>query len=185
MNLNEKDVADILKRENAYCYITINIESDDLVMDLWKQSSDFGEFKEELLKHDYYDFKTWEGKSMFAYFSKKDKKHRQRILDCFDNRCFDVNSKKGRLIIRNSKKYTDWIKCNEEPSYHNGEIKVAVFEKGEIDRDYFFDMMRGLSGTGFLKGKTDICDCNENIIKSIEGTYMTFLYQDIVAFVEV
>lgn len=25
MNLNEKDVADILKRENAYCYITINI----------------------------------------------------------------------------------------------------------------------------------------------------------------
>ena len=56
MNLNEKDVADILKRENAYCYITINIESDDLVMDLWKQSSDFGEFKEELLKHDYYNF---------------------------------------------------------------------------------------------------------------------------------
>ena len=190
-----EDIMDIMNQENFHNATMVKFreksendefevfDEDMLVKKIWNQSVDFNQFKEEMLKLEYYDFENWEERNIFGQLSEKTDNHRDRLLNFFGDRCFDVNSKKGRLIIRNSKKYTDWIKCNEIPSYHNGKIKVAVFEKGEIDDDYFFDMMRGLSGTGFLKGKTDICDCNENIIKSIEGNYMAFLYQDIVAFV--
>lgn len=192
-----EDIMDIMNQENFHNATMVKFreksendefeifDEDMLAKKIWNQSVDFNQFKEEMLKHEYYDLETWEERNIFGQLSQKTDNHRDRLLNFFGDRCFDVNSKKRRLFIKNSKKYTDWIKCNEAPSYHNGEIKVAVFEKGEIDRDYFFDMMRGLSVTGVLKGKTDICDFNENIIKSIEGTYMAFLYQDIVAFVEV
>lgn len=189
MKSSLEDIMDIMKKENIYFPMmgTLREKSsdDDLVIGedklakkIWNQSADFKQFKEEMLKHEYYDFETWEERNIFGHLSQKTENHRDRLLNFFGDRCFDVKSSEGRLIIRNDGKQ-DWIRC-EAPLRCN-EIKVALFEKDELDHEYFFDMFgKRLS----FRGKTDIYDCDNKIVKTVEGFYEAWKYKDIVAFVE-
>lgn len=154
----------------------------DAMRGLWEESENFEEFCNKVLEHNYFDFfRDSYGRKVFGEISKRDNRHWYRIREYFGDKCFKTWSDIGSLLVNNNTLIHN--------QYGDGETRVAIFSKG--DSDYkgiaFFEDMMNLCGVMF-NGKIDIYDYDiigeGKVCKTIEGCYFVYVYDGLIAFVE-
>lgn len=181
-------IEDIKKELNNHMYDAVGlwssrIQLSDITRALWEQSESYEDFVEALLKYDYSDLKHDErARWVYAKFSKKSASHWYRIREQFGNKCFKTWSDVGSLLVNNNTLIHNHI--------GDGETRVAVFSKNDSDYEgfaFFEDMMD--SCNIMFDGKIDIYNYDiigeGRICKSIKGSYVVYVYQGLIAFVEI
>lgn len=159
------------------------IQDSELVSELWQSSENYRSFVDELLKHDYFDFQDSTERDIYAYFSKRNfGNHWYRIRSVFGDKQFKTYSDIGSLLINNNTLIHN--------GHGDGTTRVAVFNKDDDDyrgTGFFYDMMHPCIVS--FSGKIDIYDYDikgeGEVIKTINGDYDVFIYDGLIAFVEI
>lgn len=180
-------IENIRKELNDHMYDAVGlwssrIQLSDITRALWEQSENYEDFVEALLKFDYPDLKHDErARWIYAKFSKKNSQHWYRIRERFGDKCFKTWSDVGSLLVNNNTLIAN--------HFGDGETRVAVFNKNDLDYEgyaFFADMMD--SCDVMFDGEIDIYNYDiigeGQICKTIEGRYDVYVYQGLIAFVE-
>lgn len=149
---------------------------------LWEESENFQDFCNRVLEHNYLDFlHDGYGAKVFAEISKRNKDHWYRIREYFGDKCFKTYSDAGSLLVNNNTLIHN--------QHGDGTTRVAVFNRDDVDYHgiaFCEDMMHNCGVT--FNGKVDIYNYDivgeGQICKTIEGFYCVYVYEGLIAFVE-
>lgn len=142
-----------------------------IINEHWEAADNLSDFKEAVFEDERLRLTQ-----AYAELSKEDDDHWCRVREMFGDRCFKTISDIGGVKVGND---TFFVVINNEIG--DGTTRVAVFHKGSD----FNDNMMNFSGTT-LKGKFNVYDydCGNTPILELNGNYLVYCYQGLVAFVE-
>ena len=142
MKLDLEYMYDVLK-ENVYseCECKLNMCLSILKLedysDLWKKCSNYDEFYKCVMNQEEID-------NLYVYlylYGNFDVDPREKILDLFENRCFDIKSDDGEIFAGN-----DSCRTYISNDSGKGTTKIAVFNLDDPNRDLVRYAMEELIG---------------------------------------
>lgn len=171
-----------MKKGCSAHYLAGCIEDNKEVAELYEKCKNYDEFEKRVLNHECDSNFVY---SLISLYGKDSDYHWYRIRDLFGERCFKTHSDVGSLLVGNES-----FQVLIPNGMGDGTTRVAVFKKDDETSHGLIELMFDNKHGPTLSGKFNIYsyDCDKPEVdepcETLEGRYLTYYYDGLIAFVE-